>query len=694
MKSTKEERKNKFLTYGTLLIASILTTFFMLPFNLTNLPKLKVGQVSPVDVRSPVSVKVENRKATERLRKEAVKKVLPVVEYRPENEKRAEEKIKELPFLSDEQKKILKEIVSSYYKKGIVSNIPPGYREITVVYAPGKKERRRVDSFLSQGEVKKLLKEDLSKFIKEKELVEKTVNSLKIEPNFVFNRERSSLLWEKARESVKPVIVELKKGEVILRKGEKVTPEAALKLEALREAKDRGKSLNKYLSLFILSLILYYSVIRLYRIISPSALNPKNLIFSFSVITLDVFLIKFFTFLAKLVSQSLNLPVEESLIYVPVVTSVIFASMFINKKVAVIHSVPVAFISGFTLSKPFFLIIPVAVGSFFSAFDSRKFKSREVIYKAAFKGFTVSVVVNLLLYFYLFGEELRGELWFEPLLILAGALITAVVVSGLSPIIINLFHFTTDIVYMELINLNHPLLRKLILKAPGTYSHSVMVATLAEAAAEAIGANALLAKAGGLFHDIGKLKNPQAFIENQMGGVNIHDKLPPEKSAAILRSHVEYGEELGKKYGLPQKVIDIIRQHHGTKLMKYFYHKAKELYGEDKVDEKKFRYPGPKPQFKESGIVMLADTVEAAVRSMKDSGKEFNLDKVIHRLIMETVEDGQLNQSGLSLKDIGLIEKVFKKVLSGIYHNRIEYPEDEKSSTGNNGSSKGNRIRP
>ncbi len=679
----KEEKKTKLTIYGSLLVASILATLFMLPFNFINLPNLKVGQVSSVDVRSPVNLKVENKRATEKLREEAVKKVLPIVEYQPKNERETFREIEKLPSLSKKEKEVLKEIVSSYYKRGILSELPEGYSEVTVSYGPGKKKKEKVDVFLREKDVKRLLKEDLSKFIKDKKTVEETVNRLKIKPNYVFNRERSSLLWEKARESVKPVVVELKRGEIILRKGERVTPEAELKLEALREAKSRGKSLNKYISIFLLSLILYYSVIRLYKIISPSAFNVKNVLFSFSVITLDIFLIKFFTFLAKLTIQSLNLPVEESLIYVPVVTSVIFASMFINKKVAVIHSVPVTFISGFTLSKPFLLIIPVSVGSFFSAFDSRKFKSREVIYKAAFKGFTVTIFVNLLLYIYLFGNRVKGELWFEPILMLVGALITAVVVNGLSPIIINLFNFTTDIVYMELINLNHPLLRKLILKAPGTYSHSVMVATLSEAAAEAIGANALLAKAGALFHDIGKLKNPQAFIENQIGGVNIHDKLPPEKSAAILRSHVEYGEELGRKYKLPEKVIDIIKQHHGTKLMKYFYHKAKEMYGEDKVDEKLFRYPGPKPQFKESGIVMLADTVEAAVRSMKDSGKEFNLDKVIHQLIMDIIEDGQLNQSGLSLKDISIIEKVFKKVLSGIYHNRIEYPEDERDSTRN-----------
>ena len=424
----------------------------------------------------------------------------------------------------------------------------------------------------------------------------------------------------------------------------------------------------------MLSIALYFSVVRLYRILSPSAYQLKNLIFSFSVITLDIFFIKFFTFLSKLTVETLNLPINESFIYVPVVTSVIFASMFVNKKVAVIHILPVALLSGFILSRPEFLIIPITVGAIFSAFDSRRFKSREIIYKSAFRGALLTAISQVVLLTYYFGFRITPLLYIEPILTLAGGAITAVAVNGLSPIITNLFNFTTDIVYMELINLNHPLLRKLVLKAPGTYSHSVMVATLAEAAAEAIGANALLAKAGGLFHDIGKLKNPQAFIENQIDGINIHDKLPPEKSAAILRSHVEYGEELGRKYKLPEKVIDIIRQHHGTKLMKYFYYKAKELYG-NSVDEKVFRYPGPKPQFKESGLVMLADTVEAATRSMKD--KQFDLDSFIHKLIWETIEEGQLNQSGLSLKEIDTVEKVFKKVLSGIYHNRIEYPDDK-----------------
>ncbi|RUM42314.1 MAG: phosphohydrolase, partial [Desulfurobacterium sp.] len=496
-----------------------------------------------------------------------------------------------------------------------------------------------------------------------------------IKPNYVFQKEKTETLWNEAESKVKPVYITLQKGEIIVKKGEKVSPEVAKKIEILRKEKSRGKALNKYISLFLLSVTLFFLMVKLYKITSPSAFNLKNVIFSFSIVTLDILLIRGFTFIAKLLLETLNLPVNEHLVYVPVVTSTVFASMFITKKVATIHTFPVAIIPSFILSKPELFIVPVAIGSIFSCIDSRKYRDRNAIYKSALSAGTVISALQILLLVYSNGLKVTPEMVALPTLAILGSLVTGIVVNGLSPLLIYLFKFSTDMVYMELINLNHPLLRKFILRAPGTYNHSVMVATLAEAAAEAIGANALLAKAGGLFHDIGKLKNPQAFVENQSEGVNIHDKLPPEKSAAILRAHVEYGEELGRKYKLPERIIDIIKQHHGTKLMKYFYHKAKEMYGEKKVDEKKFRYPGPKPQFKEAGIVMLADTVEAAIRSMKDKG-DFNLNEAIHRLIMETIEDGQLNQSGLSLKDISMIEKVFKKVLSGIYHNRVEYPEE------------------
>ena len=669
----REQKRANLIIYSLIVLTGVVVTLFLLPINIVNIPALKPGEVSPVDVRSPVSIKVINEEETEKLKRKARENVLPVYQLNPEAVKKTLKTVEELNYLTGQEKKVVKELLRSYYSRGIISQVPKGYRKIRLL-SEGKESTVPTSSFLTQENAQKELKKDLQKLLQNREIAERVYEKLKLEPNIVFKEKETEKLWKQAESKVKPVYISLKKGELVVKKGERVTTEEAEKLRALRENYSKGKTANKYLSLFLLSIALYFSVVRLYRILSPSAYQLKNLIFSFSVITLDIFFIKFFTFLSKLTVETLNLPINESFIYVPVVTSVIFASMFVNKKVAVIHILPVALLSGFILSRPEFLIIPITVGAIFSAFDSRRFKSREIIYKSAFRGALLTAISQVVLLIYYFGFRVTPILYVEPILTLAGGAITAVAVNGLSPIITNLFNFTTDIVYMELINLNHPLLRKLVLKAPGTYSHSVMVATLAEAAAEAIGANALLAKAGGLFHDIGKLKNPQAFIENQTDGINIHDKLPPEKSAAILRSHVEYGEELGRKYKLPEKVIDIIRQHHGTKLMKYFYHKAKELYGNN-VDEKIFRYPGPKPQFKESGLVMLADTVEAATRSMKD--KQFDLDSFIHKLIWETVEEGQLNQSGLSLKEIDTVEKVFKKVLSGIYHNRIEYPDDK-----------------
>ncbi|MEO2069699.1 MAG: HDIG domain-containing metalloprotein [Desulfurobacteriaceae bacterium] len=682
MRNMKADKTVNWYLYGLAFLCAVFITFVMLPVGFVNIPKLKPGDVSPVDIRSPISVKTINKEATERAKEEAKKRVSPVFVYNPEAEKRIKEILQTITNLSISEKRKIKNLISSYYKHGVISFIPKSSGKIVIITPKGMEERE-INSFLTTQQLEKKLKKDISQIVRSPQKQEEILKKLLpfLNPNYVYSKEETAKLKEEIEKKVKPVYITLKKGEVIVRKGDIVTSLDAEKIEIIRKESSRWKDWNKYFSIFLVSAVTFYVMIKLYRIISPTASEDiRNIIFSFSVVVLDIFLMRIFTFFAKLLFETLNIPIEENLIYVPIITSTIFASMFITKKVATLHILPISIIPSFLFSKPEIYIIPVMIGTVFSCFDSRKYRSREIIYKSAFFAGLAIAILQAVMFVYYKGFIFNAQIIIQFALSMLGALVTAIVVNGLSPLFINIFKFTTDMVYMELINLNHPLLRKLILRAPGTYSHSVMVATLAEAAAETIGANALLAKAGGLFHDIGKLKNPAAFIENQLNGINIHDNLPPEKSAEILRSHVECGEELGRKYGLPEKIIDIIKQHHGTKFMKYFYHKAKELEGKE-TEEKKFRYPGPKPQFKESGIVMLADTVEAAVRSMKD--KNIDLDTFIHKLIMDMVEDGQLNQSGLSLKDISLIEKVFKKVLSGVYHNRIEYPDD-KDSKGNN----------
>jgi hypothetical protein len=252
---------------------------------------------------------------------------------------------------------------------------------------------------------------------------------------------------------------------------------------------------------------------------------------------------------------------------------------------------------------------------------------------------------------------------------------TAIFTVALLPILESLFRVMTDMSLMEYMDPNNELLRRLSLEAPGTYQHCLVVGNLAETAARAIGANGLFCRVSTLYHDIGKLFNPHYFTENQLGGFNIHQLLTPLESTQVIIAHVTEGEQLARKYHLPQSFIDIIREHHGTTLVYYFYCKQVELMNGDatKVDEKQFRYPGPKPRSKESAIIMIADTVEAASRSM-DEMSEQSITDMIEKLAGEKVEDGQFDYSQLTFEELGIVKKTMIKTLLVSSHIRIKYP--------------------
>lgn len=253
---------------------------------------------------------------------------------------------------------------------------------------------------------------------------------------------------------------------------------------------------------------------------------------------------------------------------------------------------------------------------------------------------------------------------------------TSILVVGLLPVLESLFHVMTDITLMEFMDPNNELLRRLSIEAPGTYQHCLVVGSIAEAAAQAIGANGLFCRVSTLYHDIGKLLNPHYFTENQMGGFNIHQLLTPVESAQVIISHVKEGEALAKKHSLPKSFIDVILEHHGTTMVYYFYCKQIELMGGDEsaVDEKAFRYPGPKPHTKESAIIMMADTVEAASRSLEDVNEQTLFD-LIDRLIGEKLEDGQFDECQLTFEEFGKIKRTMVKNLALARHIRIKYPE-------------------
>jgi putative nucleotidyltransferase with HDIG domain len=266
------------------------------------------------------------------------------------------------------------------------------------------------------------------------------------------------------------------------------------------------------------------------------------------------------------------------------------------------------------------------------------------------------------------------DIFLGVLFALAGGIQIGILATGLAPVMEVVFDLTSDIRLLELVNLERPILRQLMLVAPGTYHHSIIVGNMVEAAAEKIGANPLLAKAAAYYHDIGKVKKPTYFVENQLGGENKHEKLAPSMSSLILQAHVKDGVELARQNKVSQHIIDIIRQHHGTSFMVYFYNKAKQqATNPHMVNSEDYRYPGPRPQTKEAGLVLLADQVEAASKTLLDPTPA-RIQGLVQKIINNVFADGQLDECELTLKDLHEIAKSFIKILSGIFHHRIEYP--------------------
>jgi putative nucleotidyltransferase with HDIG domain len=285
-------------------------------------------------------------------------------------------------------------------------------------------------------------------------------------------------------------------------------------------------------------------------------------------------------------------------------------------------------------------------------------------------------------------ELYQGQMW--PMIVfdgcrgLAWGLLAGFLVTGLLPVVERCFTIVTDVRLLELADGSHPLMQELVRRAPGTYTHSMTVATLAEPAAEAIGANPLLARVGSYFHDIGKMLKPHYFIENQ-AGENRHDQLEPAMSTLIIICHVKDGAALAEQYGLPVPIVEFIQQHHGTTLVEYFYREALRMQtaqgnapnvadGQPNPLEPTFRYPGPKPQTRENGIVMLADAVESSSRALSQPTPG-SLRKLVHDLLMKRLLDGQFEESGLTLTELHVIEESLCKGLIALYHSRIKYPE-------------------
>ena len=496
-------------------------------------------------------------------------------------------------------------------------------------------------------------------------------------PNLFYNREATEARARAAMDSVRPVLFKLQKGEMVVRVGERITTEEAHKLEAIFNGTLAGGRLFTALGTFALILVFFYFPYR-FACKNIRKFNPTNkdvLIISL-LVTLSFACFKIALMITHNIGSVFPSIDASSYFYLfPFAAGAMIVRIFMNSEVALVYCAITAPLLGIMFDNNMLVVIYSLLGGIVGAHGVRHCTSRGTVYIAGYK---ISVVnLALAVSFQVFNNSIFTEqtLYVCLFAILSG-FVSAAIVSSFIPLIETLFQYTTDIKLLELANLNSPVLRELMVKAPGTYHHSIIVGNLVEAAAESIGANPLLARVAAYYHDIGKVSKPHYFIENQAGEENRHDKLAPSMSALILVSHIKEGAELARENRLGLLIVDIIRQHHGTALIKFFYERAKTQAAAtgQVVEERDFRYPGPKPQTREAGIVMLADCVEAASRTLVNPSPD-RIQGLVQKLINNVFIDGQLDGCELTLKNLHEIARSFTVILNGIFHHRIDYPE-------------------
>jgi len=494
-------------------------------------------------------------------------------------------------------------------------------------------------------------------------------------PNIIFNPDLANEEIEQAQKNVSKYSGIVNENERIIAKHDRVTKEVKLKIDSFKAAKaerigEEGfllQLIGKFFHIaFLISLpAIYFALFR------------KRIFYNNSKLLLIALLFLFISFVTFLINQ-ISVPAPlHFLIFIPAAAMLI--TIIFDSRVGFYTTVILCLITGALRGNDYtFTAMNIFTGAL-SVYTVRDIKNRSQIFRSflyILLGYLVAVLA--------FGLERFAPI--QQILIefaFAGtnALVSPVLTYGLLIFFERLFNITTDLTLVELSNFDRPLLKELARKAPGTFNHAMTMGTLAETAAEKIGANPLLARVGAYYHDIGKTLSPQNFVENQLNNRNIHENLSPEESVNLIASHVQEGIQLAKENKLPQEIIDFIPMHHGTSVISFFYEKAKKLYGESNVNIDDYRYPGPNPNTRETAIIMLADGCESAVRSIQDPDP-VKVENMINKIIKDRIDSGLLNDSPLTFRDIEKIKEAFISILLGQHHRRIRYPKQEEMEKG------------
>lgn len=669
--------ENRRIYNGLLLIIFIVILFLVAFYKLeTSKLDLKIGDTAPTDIRA--SKDLVDDYTREKLKKEASDNVEAKYRMSPQIQMSMKNKIKNL---LDTTRDIKAEeglsVKSKAEKLDEFQNLGLSSEETYMLIRMDYKSLNTLENNLMD-----LINQVMGNGIKDSELeyekeslagifetldiseeekqIGHTLLKETIAPNNFVDKVETQRLKDEAEEKVGEVII--KEEGIILNQGGIITER---EIDLMKESgllKEDNKIPIKMIIGIIILILLFMAIFLgyIYYFYKDMLFNNRLLV-SIIVILLTI-----------IISENIYL---LSPYIMPIGMASLLISILINPKLGLLINMFISFFLGFILKLDTSLITMYIISGSIGALISIKQEQR---YNIMLNGAIIGIVnllalgsINLAR-----GLEGIGSITTGVYLFLNG-IIAAIITLGSLPLWENVFSILTPLKLLELSNPNQPLLKKFLLQAPGTYHHSILVGNLAESAAEKIYANPLLARVGAYYHDVGKTERPYYFKENQFGIENPHDKLQPMQSVKIITSHTTDGIKLGKEYKLPKEIIDIIEQHHGDTLVAYFYHKYKEENPDINISADEFRYKGKKPQTKEAAIIMLADSTEAAVRSIKELSSE-KINKMVTKVVQGKLNDGQLDQCNITLKEIQLIIDAFTNVLTGIHHDRIEYPDTEE----------------
>jgi len=671
----------------------ILVTVILIADLMPQKVSLEVGQVSEADVVAPRTISYIDKDKTKKLEQEIIHSVSNVYEYDVTIVGKVEEDVAQLfrqvrtvqqdQSLSRDQKigKLRANLPNSLSLTA-VSNLA-GFPEATLgqleetsrIILRRTLQRGVKADELDASKTALLLEPEVKNLNSAHALVVGEIAQALLRHNFVFSKEETEKKQRQALVSVEPVRVNIKKGQVIVRRGDVVTAEQIASLEEL--GLQRGQVSYSRAAGIVLSVAMLFVLAIVFMYKNTPAVYRRNhhLILLGLIVTIILLATKATHYYSDYLS--------------PMAAGALLVAILLDTRLALMTACLLGICTGIIAEYDFRATMVSMVGGIIGVFTVSKISQG---YSLTRSGFIISLAnFTMIIATGMAAQTPVSLVLKQGLAGVVSGIGSAVLTIGSLPYLENTFRITTPAKLLELAKPNQPLLQKMLIEAPGTYHHSIVVGNLAEAAADSIGADPVLVRVGAYYHDIGKLKRPYFFIENQLGD-NPHDKIAPSLSTLIVISHIKDGVELATEHQIPQMIIDIIRQHHGTMLVSYFYQRVVETEHGGSIIEEDFRYEGPKPQTKEAALVMLADCVEATVRSLSKPTVN-RIEAAVRKLVRERLNDGQLDECGLTLKDLNTIGDVFIRVLTGIFHSRIEYPEGAVKEVERRKARNGNSVK-